>query len=111
MKSRLVRRTWGFFPPSLPFFFILARSVGGGKGWTTARGEANFTHKERLYTCQSHHALQDWEKEVGEGGEAALHIKGPKSLIFYRLDLNPPALPPVSKVAIKIQLNLLKASY
>lgn len=43
----------------------------------------------------------------GRGGRGALHIKGPESLIFYRLDLNSPG----SKVAIKIQLNLQKASY
>lgn len=62
-------------------------------------GSATSAHKQTFYTRRSQDALQRGDRET-------ISRQSPKSLIFYWLDLNL-----LSKVAIKIQLNWLKASY
>lgn len=64
-------------------------------------GSVTSAHKQTFYIHRSQDAL-----EWGGGKKETILRQSPKSLIFYWLDLNL-----LSKVAIKIQLNWLKASY
>lgn len=88
MESQLVRRVL-FIHSILPKLYGKQHGVG----------LATSAHKQAFYTLWYQNALH-------QGRQGDHSTSKPQKLNFYWLDLNL-----LSKVAIKIQLNWLKASY